>query len=91
MIFVVDVGNTNMIFGLYEGDALRYHWRMETSSAKTEDEYAMMIKALFADAGLTFANVDGIVISSVVPPIMFALQRMCEKYFHINPDRKSVV
>lgn len=85
MIFVVDVGNTNMIFGLYEGDALRYHWRMETSSAKTEDEYAMMIKALFADAGLTFANVDGIVISSVVPPIMFALQRMCEKYFHINP------
>lgn len=85
MIFVFDVGNTNMIFGVYEGDELKYHWRISTSGSKTEDEYAMTIKSLFAHAGLTFADITGVVISSVVPPIMFALERMCEKYFHVSP------
>ncbi|WP_042354648.1 type III pantothenate kinase [Bacillus rubiinfantis] len=85
MIFVFDVGNTNMVLGVYKDDELTHHWRIETSRNRTEDEFAMSIKALFEHAGLSFADINGIIISSVVPPIMLALERMCQKYFHIKP------
>jgi type III pantothenate kinase len=85
MIFVLDVGNTNIVLGVYEGDELKYHWRIETNRHKTEDEYGMIIKSLFEHVGLTFSDIHGIIISSVVPPIMFSLERMCQKYFHIKP------
>ncbi|MEW4286595.1 type III pantothenate kinase [Priestia koreensis] len=85
MIFVLDVGNTNTVLGVYKGDELKYHWRIETSRNKTEDEYGMVIKPLLEHVGLTFKDIHGIIISSVVPPIMFALERMCQKYFHIKP------
>ncbi|OZM55826.1 pantothenate kinase [Lottiidibacillus patelloidae] len=85
MILVLDVGNTNTVLGVYDNNELKYHWRIETSRSKTEDEYGMVIKGLFAHEGLNFSSIKGIIISSVVPPIMFALERMCTKYFHINP------
>lgn len=85
LIFVFDIGNTNMVLGVYDGDVLKYHWRIETNRNKTEDEYGMLIKSLFDHVELKFADIDGIIISSVVPPIMNALERMCHKYFHIKP------
>ncbi|WNS75566.1 type III pantothenate kinase [Bacillus sp. DTU_2020_1000418_1_SI_GHA_SEK_038] len=85
MIFVFDIGNTNMVLGVYDGDKLKYHWRIETNRHKTEDEYGIVIKSLFEHVQLTFADINGIIISSVVPPIMTALERMCEKYFHLKP------
>ncbi|MED3625264.1 type III pantothenate kinase [Neobacillus thermocopriae] len=85
MIFVIDVGNTNIVLGVYDNDELRYHWRIETSRNRTEDEFGMNIKALFDYSGLALSDIKGIIISSVVPPIMFALERMCHKYFHIKP------
>ncbi len=85
MIFVCDVGNTNMVLGVYENDELKHHWRIETSRNKTEDEYGLVIKSLFVHVGLTFKDINGIIMSSVVPPIMFALERMCVKYFGMKP------
>jgi type III pantothenate kinase len=85
MILVLDVGNTNTVIGLYEGDILKYHWRVETNRNKTEDEYGMVIRSLFQYEGLLADQVEGIIISSVVPPIMFALEGMCKKYFGIKP------
>jgi type III pantothenate kinase len=85
LIFVFDVGNTNTVLGVYEGEELKYHWRVETHRNRTEDEFGMIVKNLFDASGLTFSQIDGIIISSVVPPIMFSLERMCKKYFHINP------
>lgn len=85
LIFVIDVGNTNIVLGVYDKDNLKHHWRIETNRHKTEDEYGMTIKALFDHSKLTASDIDGIIISSVVPPIMFALERMCQKYFHIKP------
>ncbi len=85
VIFVLDVGNTNTVLGVYEGDTLNHHWRIETNRNKTEDEYGMMIKSLFQHDGLQFEQIEGVIISSVVPPIMAALERMCEKYFHVKP------
>ncbi|KAA0543741.1 type III pantothenate kinase [Bacillus sp. BGMRC 2118] len=85
MIFVLDVGNTNTVLGVYDQDTLKYHWRIETSRNKTEDEYGMLIKSLLAHENISYSDITGIIISSVVPPIMFALERMCKKYFNLNP------
>jgi type III pantothenate kinase len=85
VIFVFDIGNTNTVLGVYDGDELKYHWRIETNRNRTDDEYGMVIKSLFNHVGLSLSHIDGIVISSVVPPIMFALERMCEKYFNLKP------
>ncbi|MGD6819100.1 type III pantothenate kinase [Metabacillus sp. 113a] len=85
MILVLDVGNTNTVIGVYEEEELNYHWRIETSRNKTEDEFGMLFKSLFEHVGISFTDVNGIIISSVVPPIMFSLERMCKKYFDIKP------
>ncbi|SFD01645.1 pantothenate kinase [Bacillus sp. OV322] len=85
MIFVLDVGNTNTVLGVYDDETLKHHWRIETNRHKTEDEYGMIIKSLLEHEELSFEEFDGIIISSVVPPIMFALERMCKKYFRIKP------
>ncbi|EDL63261.1 hypothetical protein BSG1_17226 [Bacillus sp. SG-1] len=85
VIFVLDIGNTNIVLGVYEGEELKYHWRMETNRHKTEDEYGMIVKNLFQHVQLSLESIDGIIISSVVPPIMFSLERMCVKYFNITP------
>ncbi len=85
MIFVLDVGNTNTVLGVYDQSELKYHWRIETNRNKTEDEYGMLIKSLLEHDGLKTTDIEGIIISSVVPPIMAALERMCVKYFGISP------
>lgn len=85
MILVLDVGNTNTVLGVYEGKILKHHWRIETSRNRTEDEYGMIIKNLFRHVEVTFDMIEGIIISSVVPPIMFALETMCKKYFNTKP------
>jgi len=85
MIFVIDVGNTNIVLGVYEDEELKFHWRITTSRDKTEDEFGMIIKDLFSHVNLSFSQIDGIIISSVVPPIMFALEKMCTKYFNHKP------
>lgn len=85
VIFVFDVGNTNIVLGVYRGDKLEYHWRIETNRSRTADEYGMAIKSLFDFSNLSFSDISGVIISSVVPPIMFSLERMCQKYFHIRP------
>lgn len=74
-----------MVLGVYDNNVLKYHWRIETNRNKTEDEYGMVIRNLFKHEGLEFSAITGIIISSVVPPIMLALERMCSKYFNIKP------
>ncbi|WP_456277125.1 type III pantothenate kinase [Bacillus sp. AK128] len=85
MILVLDVGNSNTVLGVFKGNVLMHHWRFETNRNKTEDEYAMLIKALLEHENLSFSEIKGIIISSVVPPIMFSLEKMCVKYFGIQP------
>ncbi|WP_175578100.1 type III pantothenate kinase [Indiicoccus explosivorum] len=85
MILVLDAGNTNIMLGVYNGDRLAHYWRIGTDRKKTEDEFAMQVKQLLDHADLMLEDIRGIIISSVVPPIMFTLEQMCEKYFHIKP------
>ncbi|WP_202081468.1 type III pantothenate kinase [Caldalkalibacillus salinus] len=85
MIFVIDVGNTNIVLGVYQDDELLYHWRLTTSKKQTEDEYGTMIKGLLREEGISPEDITGIIISSVVPPSMTMLERMCVKYFKQEP------
>ena len=85
MILVLDIGNTNTVLGVFNDGELSYEWRIQTDRHKTEDEFGILIKSLFEHKGLTFAQIKGIIISSVVPPIMKALEKMCEIYFCITP------
>lgn len=85
MILVLDIGNTNTVLGVFDQEVLQYEWRIQTDRHKTEDEFGMLIKSLFEYKGLTFSQINGIIISSVVPPIMQALENMCEAYFELTP------
>lgn len=85
MIFVIDIGNTNTVLGVFREGKLLHEWRIQTDRHKTEDEFAMLFKALFDFRGLQFSQIEGIIISSVVPPIMYALEKMCMTYFDITP------
>lgn len=85
MLFVLDLGNTNMVLGVFEQSELKYEWRIKTDRHKTEDEFGILIHSLFDYKGIAFSDIQGVVISSVVPPIMFALERMSRNYFQIEP------
>ncbi|TKI57985.1 type III pantothenate kinase [Brevibacillus antibioticus] len=80
MLLVIDIGNSNIVLGLYEGDELQHHWRVSTDRNKTEDEYGMLVKNLFGSVGLGFEQVRGVILSSVVPPLNLTIERMCGKY-----------
>lgn len=90
MIFVLDVGNTNMVLGVYHENRLIHHWRIATSWSKTEDEYAMIVKSLFSHVGLTFSDIRGIIISSVVPPIMFPQPPNHHSYLHCATSQSFI-
>lgn len=85
MMLAVDVGNTNIVLGLYEGEALRAHWRISTNRSATSDEYGIALFNLFRHAELYMTNVEGVMISSVVPPVNSALERMCRDYIGLAP------
>ncbi|HHW60587.1 MAG TPA: type III pantothenate kinase [Syntrophomonadaceae bacterium] len=85
MILVFDVGNTNMVIGVFEKDELLYHWRVRTDVLRTSDEYGMLVNSLFDYNGLDMKEVNDIVISSVVPTLMVELHWMSERYFNSKP------
>ena len=85
MILLVDVGNTNIVLGLYEGSKKLDSWRISTDSKKTSDEYSIQVTQLFIQREWDIKDVKGVIISSVVPNIMYSLENMIRKSFGINP------
>lgn len=85
MILVFDVGNTNIVLGVYEGEELIKFWRISTDKNKTSDEYGMLINNLFSYNGLNLLDIEAVVISSVVPSLMYSLQAMSIKYCNKEP------
>jgi len=85
MLLVVDVGNTNIVLGVYDGDRLIQHWRVSTDREKSADEYGMLLYNLFSFRNLKFSDIHAIAISSVVPPLTVPLTRMCQRYFNVEP------
>ena len=85
MLLVFDVGNTNMVIGVYEGKTLVKDWRICTDIHKTSDEYGMLIGNLVAHDKIDLKSVDDVIISSVVPNVMHALENFCIKYCEKKP------
>lgn len=85
MLFVLDIGNTNTVLGVFEQDELKYEWRIMTDRHKTADEFGILFKSLFEYKGISFSDINGVIISSVVPPIIAALEEMSRHYFGMEP------
>ena len=85
MLLVIDVGNTNIVLGVYDGKKLINDWRVATNKDKTSDEYGLVIDQIFNYHGLKTSNIDAVIISSVVPPLMHTLQAVSKKYFKCDP------
>jgi len=85
MLLTVDIGNTNIKLGVYEGERLLANWRMATERLKLADEYAVLISNLFALAGLDTHGVTGCAISCVVPPLTGQFRRLSRDYLGVEP------
>jgi len=85
MLLAIDVGNTQILMGVYEGEELRFHWRLSTNRARTTDEFGILTRTLFSLDDLDAADVRRIVVSSVVPPLDRALEYLGREYFEVEP------
>lgn len=85
LILVLDVGNTNIVIGIYDKKDLITEWRLSTDMFRTADEYGIQFLNLFSLSKIEINMVEGVIISSVVPNIMYSLEHMIRKYFKIGP------
>jgi type III pantothenate kinase len=85
LLLVIDVGNTNIVFGVYKGKDLLYDWRISTEKNRTSDEYGLLFEQIFKYHGLYMRDVEDVIISSVVPTLMHTLPAMSNKYLKIDP------
>ena len=84
MLLALDAGNSNITIGAFDGRKLVSQWRLRTVHEQTADEWGILLRNLFSPAGLDIGKVDGMIISSVVPPIDSTLAFMAKRYFHID-------
>jgi type III pantothenate kinase len=85
MLLCIDVGNTNIVMGVFDQEMFIGHWRVRTEKDTTSDELGILICNLFQASGIKMDGVRGIIISSVVPSLINTLEVLSEKYFHIKP------
>ncbi len=85
MFCAVDIGNTQTVIGLYEGDRLLENWRLRTDVARTSDEWGLAFSNLFSLNGRTLRDVTAVAVASVVPPATLALKRASTEYFGVDP------
>jgi len=84
VLLALDAGNSNITIGAFDGRRLVSQWRLRTVHEQTADEWGILLHNLFSPAGLDIATVDGMIISSVVPPIDSTLAAMAQRYFHTD-------
>lgn len=85
MLLTIDVGNTNIVLGLYEGETHLCHFRMTSSRDRTADETGMLMLQFFKSADIDIKKIDAVIICSVVPTVMYSLEHAIRKYLDINP------
>lgn len=85
LLLALDVGNTHVTAGVFRGSELLARWRLQTDRTRTEDEYGVFLRHLFAVAGLAPEEVEGVAISSVVPPLNWILEKLSRRYFGCEP------
>ncbi|MBM3794888.1 MAG: type III pantothenate kinase [Acidobacteria bacterium] len=85
MLLALDVGNSNITIGVFDGPALRTRWRLRTIHEQTQDEWGIVFRNLFEMSGLNQADIGGVIIASVVPPLDATVAGMSERYFQQRP------
>ncbi|MBQ9673224.1 MAG: type III pantothenate kinase [Ruminococcus sp.] len=85
MILALDIGNTNIVIGTIENDTILFTGRLATDKLKTSDEYALLFSGMLAMNGTDIEDIDGVIISSVVPPLILTLRRAIKKLTEIEP------
>ena len=85
MLLAVDVGNTNLVFALVDGSAIKTRWRIATDPRRTADEYAVWLHQLLELEGYSKSDVTGVIIGTVVPRALHNLEVLSKKYFHVEP------
>lgn len=85
MFLAIDVGNTHIMLGVYREEQIVVYWRLATRKESTEDELGMIVKNLLHNSQIKLSDIKAIAISSVVPPLMYSLERMSQKYFEVEP------
>ncbi|MBQ6645826.1 MAG: type III pantothenate kinase [Clostridia bacterium] len=85
MILTLDIGNTNIKTALFDGAEMKHYWRISTSPSRSSDEYGMIMLDLFRHNGVSASDVEGIMVSSVVPTVNFTIEHMCQTYFGMQP------
>jgi type III pantothenate kinase len=86
MLLVIDVGNTNIVLGIFEKDTLIQNWRVRTEHNTTEDEFNILVTSLFADGNIARGDIDQTIISSVVPSMINILNAFCTRYLGHRPQ-----
>ncbi|MBX6377810.1 MAG: type III pantothenate kinase [Clostridia bacterium] len=85
MLLAVDIGNTNVVLGLYRGEDLVAHWRLSSHPVRTADEYGLLLADLLEHKGYTVSDLTGVAVASVVPALTQAFQAMCGDYLGMAP------
>ena len=85
MLLVIDIGNTNIKYGVYKEDELFASFRVSSRLTRTADEYGSVLVNLLSTKGVTPTDITGIIMSSVIPSLNYTICHMCEYFFDINP------
>ncbi len=85
MLLVIDIGNTNIVFGVYHEGKLLNHWRLSTAMTKTVDEYAILLNSLLYIEKIRLSEIHSAIVSCVVPPLLIPFEIVCRKYIGIMP------
>jgi type III pantothenate kinase len=85
MLLAIDIGNTNVVWGIYEGRALKGHWRLSTEASKTADEYGILFVSILEQSGIGAGQISDAIVSSVVPSLTAVFDEMVETYFKRTP------
>ena len=85
MIICIDIGNTNIKYAIYNGDALKFSFRVATDLKKTSDEYGAQLTGMLAAKSVGVEDIEGGIVSSVVPSLDYTIDKMCSLYLNIQP------
>ncbi len=82
MILVIDVGNTNIVFAVFDGNTLKDQWRISTDARRTADEYGVWLTQVLEHSKISARSIKGAVVASVVPQVLFDLRQLAKRYFN---------
>ncbi len=85
MLLCIDVGNTNIVFAVFDGGTLVGQWRMSTISHRTADEYAVWLRQILMYESIEPSQITGAILSTVVPDAQFPMITLCRHYFNVQP------